>query len=639
VPETNAPSPVPRAAPSLFAKPTTGESRAVEPSAVEPMAGDPTADDTVAIRTVAVDPGAAGPSPVDATDDATELISSAPAPRTRHRRTLTPREVVLRRVLRTAVPTVLVAATLVACTTSSGPPPPPTARVERTNVTTAVSSAGSLTAVTERNLGFLRGGQIKTVDVKVGQKVTAGEVLATVDDAPARRALEQQQGQLASQQAALTRLVNATTVTGAENTTNQAGEILDATQDQADATEDAASSAVDQAERQLDFDQDALDDIDDQLDQAEKACGSSGGASSGGGSIDLSGILGQSDSDDDGDDDSAEERKKRLEAALKAAGSLAGSLVSSASSSANPACAQVATLQSAQSQAERQVEADRNAVDQAQNQVDVNEATGRVQVENARQGLVTAQNNLDAAVTDRPSLIAQQRGLVATAQAAVAAAQKDVDDTVLRAPADGTVAALNGAVGEVLAPSASTTPLAPGSEGAIPGAGTSTNATGGVVTRPGGTQFLVLDNVDTFEVVVPFEESDAVRMAPNQRVDVRFDAVPDLTLPGNVVAVSPSASALSGVISYYVTVGLSQSDPRLRNGLTAQASVVTDELRDVLAVPNSAIRRQGGRTQVTVQRFDGPQVVEITTGVVGDTYTQVLSGLSVGDEVVLPDGR
>ena len=509
-------------------------------------------------------------------------------------------------------------------------------------MTTAVSSSGSLTAVTERNLGFLKGGQVKTVDVKVGQKVTAGEVLATVDDAPARHVLEQQQGQLASQQAALTRLVNATTVTGAQNTTDQAGEILGATEDQASATVDADDSAVDRAEKQLDFDKDARDDIQDQLDQAEKACAASGGTPSSA-SVDtsglLSGILGQTDSNGDGDDDSAEERKKKLEAALKAAGSLAGSLVSSSAAAANPACSQVATLQSAETQAERQVEASKTALDAAQNRRDVDEAAGRVQVENARQGLVTAQNNLDSASTDRPSLIAQQRGLVAASQAAVAAAQKDVDDTVLRAPADGTISAVNGAVDEVLAPSAGTTPLAPGSEGAIPGAGSSANGSAGVVTRPGGTQFIVFNNVDTFEAVVPFEESDAVRVAPNQRVDVRFDAIPDLTLPGTVVGVSPSASALSGVISYYATVGLSQSDPRLRNGLTAQASVVTDELRDVLAVPNAAIHRQGGRTQVTLQRFDGQRVVDITPGVVGDTYTQVLSGLSEGDEVVLPSGR
>ena len=583
------------------------------------------------------------PAAVDTTAESpTEVISAVPAPRTRHRKAVTARTEMTRRILRIAVPTTLVAATLVACTTSSGPPPPPTVRVERTSVTTAVSSSGSLTAVTSQNLGFLKGGQLKTVDVKVGQKVTAGQVLATVDDRQLRHVLEQQQGQLASQQAALNRIVNATTVTGAENTTNQAGEILDATQDQASATVDADDVAVERAKKQLDFDEDASDDIDDQLDQAEKACDASGGTPSSS-SIDtsglLSGILGQSDSDGDGDDDSAKERKKRLEAALKAAGSLAGSLVSSSAASSNPACMQVATLQSAQTQADRQVVASRTALEQAEARRDVDEASSRVQVENARQGVVTAQNNLDSAQTDRPSLIAQQRGLVAVSQAAVASAQKDVDDTVLRATADGTIAALNGAVGEVLAPSAGTTPLAPGSTGAIPGADTPTSPAAGTVSRPGGTQFLVLDNVDTFEVVVPFEESDAVRVSPNQRVDVRFDAVPDLTLPGNVVAVSPSASALSGVISYYVTVGLSQSDPRLRNGQTAQASVVTSELRDVLAVPNTAIRRQGGRTQVTVQRFDGQQVVDITPGVVGDTYTQVLSGLSAGDEVVVPNGR
>ena len=480
----------------------------------------------------------------------------------------------IRRITRAVGPIALVAATLVACTTASGPPAPPTVRVERTSVSTAVSSSGSLTAVTEQNLGFLKGGQLKTVEVAVGQKVAEGDVLATVDDTALRRLLEQQQGQLAAQQAALNRLVNATTVAGAENTTDQAGEIVDATEGQTDATVAADKAAVDRAEKQLDFDEDTRDDVEDQLDQAEDACEASGGTPSSA-SVDTSGLLSsvlgdndsdESDSDSDSDEESAKERRERLEAALRAAGSLAGSLVSSSAAGANSACTQVATAQSALTQAERQVEASKTALDTARNRVQVDEAAGRVQVANARQGLVTAQNNLDSARTDRPSLIAQQRGLVAVAQAAVAAAQKDVDDTVLRAPADGTVAAVNGATGEVLAPSAGTTPLAPGSEGAIPGAGSSANGSAGVVTRPGGTQFLVLDNVDSFEVVVPFEESDAVRLAPDQRVDVRFDAIPDLTLPGTVVAVSPSASALSGVISYYATVALSQSDPRLRNG-------------------------------------------------------------------------
>jgi HlyD family secretion protein len=582
-------------------------------------------------------------------DPVTEERAAVEVPRSGRRRSrsaaqpgsvtivLGPRTVAALRLARTIWPIALVAVTLAACTTSSAPPAPPTARVERAHVTTAVSSSGSLTAVTEQNLGFTKGGQLKTVDVKVGQHVTTGQVLASLDDAPLRRVLAQQQGQLDSQRAALTRLVNATTVQGAQNTTNQAQDILSATQDQRSATIDADKSAVDRAEKQLDVAKDAQDDAHDALDQAKDACDASGGSSSGSGSVDASSILAGlgSGGSDSSDSDSAEEKQKKLEAALKAAGSLAGSLVSGASG-ANSACSQVASAQAAANSADQQVEAARTTVDAAKNRVDVDEAAQQVAVENARQGVVTAQNNLTSAQTDRPSLIAQQRGLVDAQAALVRQAQQDVDDTVLRAPADGTITAVNGAVGEFLTAGSTTTPLAPGSDAAIPGAGSSTSTTAGTVPRPGGTQFIVLDNVDQFQVVVPFEESDAVRISPNQRANVSFDAIPDLTLPGTVVSVSPSATALSGVISYYATVALTQGDPRLKNGQTAQASVLTTELDDVLTVPNSAIHHEGDKTTVTVLGFNGQRTVEFQPGAVGDDRTQVLSGLTEGDEVVVP---
>jgi HlyD family secretion protein len=621
------------------------ESSAPAAAADEPVVPEP-------VTPGLVDHDQADPEPVTDVFDPVEA-----APPGRHRRAdgartnvLSPRTMAVLRLARTVGPLALVAVTLAACTTSSAPPAPPTARVERATVSTAVASSGSLAAITEQNLGFTKAGQIRSVEVKVGQRVTAGQVLATIDDVPARRVLEQQQGELDSQRSALTRQINATTVAGARNTTNQAQDILAATRDQRDATLEADRSAVDRAEKQLDVAEDAQDDADDALDDAEDACRSSGGSSgssSGSGSADSSAILaglGSSDSDDDSDDDSdkaeaLEEKRKKLEAALQAAGALAGSFVSGAAG-ANSPCNQVGSAQSAANSADQQVEAARTTLDQARNRVQVDEAAQQVQIENAQQSVVTAQNNLTSASTDRPSLIAQQRGVVAAQEALVRSAQKDVDDTVLRAPADGTVAALNGAVGEFLTAGSATTPLAPGSGGAIPGASASTaGAAAGAVTRPGGTQFIVLDNVDRFEVVVPFEESDAVKITPNQKVNVSFDAIPDLTLPGTVTAVSPSASALSGVISYYATVALAQGDPRLKNGQTAQTAVLTTELDDVLSVPNSAVRRQGDRALVTVQQFDGQRTVEFQPGAVGDERTQVLSGLTAGDEVVVPSGR
>ena len=94
------------------------------------------------------------------------------------------------------------------------------------------------------------------------------------------------------------------------------------------------------------------------------------------------------------------------------------------------------------------------------------------------------------------------------------------------------------------------------------------------------------------------------------------------------------------MIGYYVTVLLTETDPRLRNGQTAQAAVHTDELRDVAAVPNSAVHQEAGQTTVTVVEPGwAERTVPFQAGVVGDALTQVVSGLTVGDQVVVGDRR
>jgi HlyD family secretion protein len=600
----------------------------------------------------------------------------------------------LRRFGRTPGPGLMAAAlALAACTSSSAPPQPQTVRVERTTVYTAVSSSGALSASSEQYLGFLRGGRITAVNVKVGDRVTAGQVLATLDDGPARRTLEQQQAQLDAQRAVLARLVNSTAVPGAQNSVEQAQAILDATEDQVQATLDADDSAVNRAEKQLDFDEDARDKAQDQLDADEAACGAStgsGNATTGtftlpfsaastnpttsptspttGSGTGTSTGTGTSDDAAAAEDPDAAERESvhrtwhgRMGAKSTGTtptgtgGTSTGTGSGGTGGTASPgtfsaltapvdptgsgACSRIPSDQSALAAADRQVVASRTVRDAARQRRDVDAAAGQVSIENARQGVVSAQNNLDSAATDRPSTIAQQQAVIAGQDAVVRQAQQDVDETILRAPVDGTVSARNGAVGEYVEASSGTSALAPGTAAAIPGTGGATAETAtSAVARPGGTQFLVLDGIDTFQVVVPFEESDASRISAGQNVDVTFDAVPDLTRQGTVLAVAPTATASSGVIGYYVTVLLTETDPRLRNGQTAQAAVHTDELRDVLAVPNSAVHREGGQTTVTVVGPGGVQRrVPFQPGVVGDQLTQVVSGLTVGDEVVVGD--
>jgi HlyD family secretion protein len=166
---------------------------------------------------------------------------------------------------------------LVASCTSEQPPKPNTATVQRAAVTSGVSATGSISAASQQNMGFPNGGQLTNVFVKVGDRVEPGQVLATVDDFALRQVLEQQQGQLRSQQAALNRLINSPVASGAKDTLSQAQEILDKTRKQAHEALDAAEQEIDNAERKLAIDKKALDRAKDKLEADERACNGSSG--------------------------------------------------------------------------------------------------------------------------------------------------------------------------------------------------------------------------------------------------------------------------------------------------------------------------------------------------------------------------
>jgi HlyD family secretion protein len=274
-------------------------------------------------------------------------------------------------------------------------------------------------------------------------------------------------------------------------------------------------------------------------------------------------------------------------------------------------------------------------------------AAGDLQVEQARQGVVQAQNNLDAAEAQRPHTLDAAEAAVDGARAGVNTARQNLENTTLRAPSAGTVTALNGVVGEFVGASSGTTAQAPGGAAAIPGApaasaasGAAGAAGGATPTRPGGAQFVVLDDASALQVVVPFQEEDAAAIAVGQHVDVAVDAIPDATLGGTVQAVAPSGAAIANVVNYYVTVALTAPDPRLREGQTARASVVTGQVDNALTVPNSAVRRQGTSSSVVVVGPGGStQTTRFNPGLVGTDRTQVLGGLQENQQVLTTGGR
>jgi HlyD family secretion protein len=269
--------------------------------------------------------------------------------------------------------------------------------------------------------------------------------------------------------------------------------------------------------------------------------------------------------------------------------------------------------------------------DQVKQQQD--QISGQTQVHKASQAITQAQDALNSATDVKPGSIAADQASVASAQAEVDNANTAVNQTTLTSPMAGYVVSVTGQPGESVGASGGATATAPGSTAPQPSsASTSSNGTGS-----GASSFITLSSDSAFQAVVPFAETDAARLQPNQTASATFDAINGLSLPAHVLAVSVTATVISNVVNYYATFTFDDSDRRLKAGMTANLTVVVDEADNVLVVPTSAITRRGQAATVTVLQTDGTHVITpIETGVVGDSTTEVTSGLKAGDKVLLP---
>jgi HlyD family secretion protein len=197
-------------------------------------------------------------------------------------------------------------------------------------------------------------------------------------------------------------------------------------------------------------------------------------------------------------------------------------------------------------------------------------------------------------------LIALQRRLDAAALEVIVAQQAVAQATIV-SPIRGTVAAVNLAVGDEVDAASSTA--------------------GVVVVGPGGYEA-------TFSVSV----DDLPDLEVGQTAEVRADGVVE-PLAGEVVAIGVAANESS----YPVTVGFTEETGSLGNGSTASVTVTTDAADDALAIPTSAVTLDGQQATVEVFDGEGTSTVDVEIGAVGDTWTEVTSGLDEGQEVVLAD--
>ena len=151
------------------------------------------------------------------------------------------------------------------------------------------------------------------------------------------------------------------------------------------------------------------------------------------------------------------------------------------------------------------------------------------------------------------------------------------------------------------------------------------------MTRPGqgsaDTAFIVLAALSRLKLDVALSESDIGKVEVGQTATVTINAASGEKVAGEVTAVGVLASESqdSSAVSYPVTVTLDQTTDGLKSGMSATADIVVARANG-LVVPSQALR---GST-VTVERDGQRSTQRVQTGVVGDSSTQVVSGLERG---------
>lgn len=221
--------------------------------------------------------------------------------------------------------------------------------------------------------------------------------------------------------------------------------------------------------------------------------------------------------------------------------------------------------------------------------------------------LAAAQANLEDLLADpQASELARAQAQVAQAKANLDLAKLKLDETILRAPFAGIVARVDVTPGEDISQVAPVT----------------------------------LIDISRFQVKVTVDEVDVTRITTGQTVEVLIDALGKPALRGTVKQISPVAQTDSQVTSYEIVLEVEPGDRPVRAGMTASATVVTDQRADALSIPTAAIRSENGASVVTVvTSANGKQETAVRTVQVGAVFgdqTEIVSGLNVGELVQLP---
>lgn len=231
----------------------------------------------------------------------------------------------------------------------------------------------------------------------------------------------------------------------------------------------------------------------------------------------------------------------------------------------------------------------------------------------------STEKDLEAAERDYDNSVAQlalEQAQVKQAQASLNSAQTELSYTEIKAPVDGIVISKSVEVGQTVAASFETPEI-----------------------------FSVAEDLTKMQIEASVVEADIAKVKEGQQVRFTVDSYADDYFYGTVTQVRNEAITTSNVVTYTVVIGIDNTNLKLKPGMTANVEIITAEEKNVMLVPNQALRfyiddsdkaKRYKDRGVWIIKNGRPERVTVKIGVSDDDNTQILeSSLKIGDEVIV----
>jgi len=522
--------------------------------------------------------------------------------------------------------------------------------VETNDIIVSVSGSGQVSASNQADIKTNASGKVLSVNVKAGQEVKMGDVLFQLDSKDAQQTLRNAQIDLANARISLEKLQRGTlpsdlktaqlqldnaknSLTNDQNNLTQVQQKADldltgAVNDAKNSLTDGYNKANDVLNRQikqlfisvndtskLSFDttnEQAKVDIHNNWLIATEALGRYQKI--------VSGLSGNSDGNGLEDQISqAEQSLNSINIVISDFNDAVSSAVINNSfnqSALNSAQNTVSSAKDSINSIITDLDSKRQALSNQRNTNQNNITSAQNQIVSAQNSLAQAQNSFDIKQSGSDVLDIQSQELaVNQREIAVQTAMDSLADYTVKAPFDGIIAAVN--VNQSDDASANT-------------------ALATIITKQ--------------QIVeVSLNEVDAAKVKIGQKASLTFDAIDGLEITGKIIDIDTIGTVTQGVVSYNAKIGLDTQDDRIKPGMSASASIITQLKQNILTVPSSAIKTQGNSSYVqildsagvTATSSDGvtstlpPINQTVVTGISDDTNTEIVSGLNLGDQIIV----